>query len=145
MSYDLMVFNPAAAPRNQEAFMTWYQQQAKWVEDHDYNKPEVSSKELHNWFMEIKETFPPMDGPYASDDVSENQTLADYSIGQDVIYVAFGWVFADQVYPLVKKLAAKHQVGFFDASGNSDIFFPDGSSQLVSIIERSKPWWKFWA
>lgn len=145
MSYDLMVFNPAAAPRNQKAFMVWYQQQAKWVENHDYNNPEVSSKELHNWFIEIKETFPPMNGPYASDDVSEDQTLADYSIGQDMIYVAFGWVFADQAYPLVKNLAAKYQVGFFDASGNSDIFFPDGYGQLVSIIERSKPWWKFWA
>lgn len=144
MSYDLMVFNPAVAPKNQAAFLYWYKEQAKWMENHDYYDPKVCTEGLSNWFMEIKESFPPMNGPFALEVPNDENAPADYSIGKDVIYVAFGWIFADQAYPLVKNLAAKHQVGFFDTSGNSDIFFPDGAGQLVSILEQIKPWWKFW-
>jgi hypothetical protein len=31
MSYDLMVFEPAGAPRTKEEFMAWYEEQTKWI------------------------------------------------------------------------------------------------------------------
>lgn len=54
--------------------------------------------------------------------------MADYCIGYDVIYVAFPWSVADEAYEVMRDLAKKHNVGFFDVSGEKcDIILPDGT------------------
>jgi len=35
VSYDLLVFDPAAAPRQRQPFLDWYLQQSETVESHD--------------------------------------------------------------------------------------------------------------
>ena len=134
MSYDLMVFEKTKAPKTKKEFLAWYEKQAEWEEEHDYQTISVSSPALQNWFMEMKETFPPMNGEYAPapDLLDEDENLerhtVDYCIGRDVIYAAFSWSTANEAYELVRKLAPKYDVGFFDASGdNADIILPDGS------------------
>ena len=53
--------------------------------------------------------------------------MVDYSIGYNVIYAVFSWSVADEVYELMRSLAQKHKVGFFDVSGDDgDIILPDG-------------------
>lgn len=127
MSYDLMVFRPEAAPKTRIEFMDWYHNQAKWGEGHSYNDPVVTSDELKSWFKEMILTFPAMNGPYAVDD-PDNELVTDYCIGKDVIYVTFAWSIAERAYELMKHLAEKHEVGFFDASANDgDILFPDNN------------------
>ena len=132
MSYDLMVFEKTAAPKNRKDFMEWYENQTEWSEDHGYDDPAVSSKDLQAWFMEIKKTFPPMNGPYAPsdeefDNMEDDSYVTDYSIGKDVIYAAFAWSLADEAYETVKKLAKEYAVGFFDVSSDEgEIIFPDG-------------------
>ena len=132
MSYDLMVFEKTKAPRTKKEFMEWYEKQTEWGEDHDYQTIGVASPALQSWFMEMKETFPPMNGEYAPSDeaieADENleSRLTDYCIGRDVIYAAFAWSQAEEAYELVRNLAQKHGVGFFDASGDCDIIMPDG-------------------
>lgn len=148
MSYDLMVFRKEAAPTTRKEFMEWFDAQAEWEEDHDYMDPKVTSPELSNWFMEMIETFPALNGPHATEDY-ENPNVTDYSIGKDVIYAGFGWPVAVESYQKMTELAAKHGVGFFDASGNEGhIYFPE-NGKLVRIGKSSgegenKPWWKFW-
>ncbi|MFD0715506.1 hypothetical protein [Paenibacillus sp. GCM10027626] len=133
MSYDLMVFEEKAAPKDKNSFMDWYKHQTEWTEEHSYDDPAVSSAALRNWFMDIKAAFPPMNGPFAlSDDEfdelgDDEVKVTDYSIGRDAIYAAFAWSCAEEAYEMVKQLAKKHRVGFFDASGDGDIFLPDGS------------------
>ena len=134
MSYDLMVFEKSKAPATKKDFMSWYEKQTQWGEEHDYQAISVSSPSLQNWFMEMKETFPPMNGEYAPDpdlvDKDENleNHMVDYCIGRDVIYAAFSWLVADEAYELMRSLAQKHKVGFFDVSGNDgDIILPDGT------------------
>lgn len=85
-----------------------------------------------------------MNGPNTSDPtVNPNET--DYSIGRNVIYAAFSWSQAEVAYKKTTELAAKHKVGFFDASGSSDIWIPDGNGELKKLKEsESKPWWKLW-
>lgn len=140
MSYDLMVFRKEAAPKTRADFMKWYQEQTKWKEEHDYNDPANTSIELRNWFMEMIQTFPAMNGLFASED-ADNPNISDYSIGKDVIYVAFAWSLAEQAYNKMLELAEKHEVGFFDVSSdNGDILFPE-NGKLKPI---DKPWWKFW-
>lgn len=134
MSYDLMVFEKTKAPKTKKEFLEWYEIQTEWSENHDYQSVRVSAPALQNWFMEMKETFPPMNGEYApdSDLVNENENLyihlVDYCMGQDVIYASFSWSVAEEAYELVRKLAQKHEIGFFDASSNrADIILPDGT------------------
>ena len=136
MSYDLMVFERTKAPTAKKDFMEWYEKQVEWSEDHDYQTISVASSALPNWFMEMKETFPPMNGEYAADsqlldeDEDLENRLVDYGIGTDVIYAAFPWSLADEAYEVTRNLARKHNVGFFDVSGDGDIILPDGTVVL---------------
>lgn len=134
MSYDLMVFEKTKAPDTREAFMAWYEKQTAWEEDHDYQTIGVSAPALQNWFMEMKDIFPPMNGAYApgmeelEKDGDLESRLVDYCIGREVIYAAFPWSAAEEAYETVRRLAEKHAVGFFDVSGDEgEILLPDGT------------------
>ena len=108
----------------------------EWTEEHDYQTIGVSSPSLQNWFMEMTEKFPPMNGEYTPNldplDEAEAEDLerhsVDYSIGRDMIYAAFSWSVAEEAYEQMRSLAQKHGVGFFDVSGEkSKIILPDGT------------------
>ena len=58
-----MVFESNAAPTRHAQFMDWYEQQTQWAEGHSYNDPAVSTDKLRAWFMEIIQSFPPLNGP----------------------------------------------------------------------------------
>ena len=103
MSYDLMVFDPSAAPSEHSDFMDWYDQQTEWDEDHGYNNPDVTTPALRAWFLEMIRAFPPLNGPYASSD--DDPTVTDYSVGNSVIYAAFAWSVAEQAYKTMFALA----------------------------------------
>ena len=146
MSYDLMVFRKEAAPNDRKAFIEWYHLQTEWSEDHSYDDPTVTSERLRNWFMEIIETFPTLNGPFASD-LTDDPKITDYSIGMDMIYAGFAWSEAESAYSKMLELAKKHGVGFFNASGNEEILVPDGNGSLRRLEDPNNtetPWWKFW-
>jgi len=126
MSYDMMVFDPAVAPRDAAAFLEWYDAQTEWSEKHEYDDPAVSVPALQAWFAAIVEHFPPMNGPLA-DDEDDRPEVTDYSVGQHVIYASCADSGAENAHGLVQVLANAHQVGFFDASGDGAIVFPDGT------------------
>lgn len=139
MSYDLMVFDTIAAPRDRTRFLAWYKKQSEWEESHGYNNPEIPPPALKKWFCEIIKTFPPMNGPLASDD-PDDPKVTDYSIGRSVIYGAFAWSEAEAAYKHVKELAAKYGVGFFDASGNdADIWWPVPEWKLSCEVRGEVP------
>jgi len=140
MSYDLMVFEVSVAPKTREEFIKWYEAQTEWSEDHSYQDHTVSSEALQNWFKEMIEYFPSMNGPLASDDVDDPK-VTDHCIGKEVIYSAFAWSEAEEAYSKMRELAIKHSVGFFDVStDNGEILFPGGSPEE----KQKKSWWKFW-
>jgi hypothetical protein len=135
MSYDLMAFRPESAPRTRNEFMNWFEKQARWEEEHDYNDPAIASPELQDWFHTMIKTFPALNGPYSSDDF-DNDRLSDYCTGKEVIYVAFGWTVAEQAYSIMKKNAEEHNVGFFDVSAKlGAIMFPNQEGQYESVDE----------
>ena len=133
MSYDLMVFAVEAAPRERAAFLEWYGEQSEWGEDHSYDDPEVSSPALRAWFMEMIKSYPPMNGPFASDELPEDESsVTDYSVGRFVIYAAFAWSEAQRAYQTVFGLAGKHGVGFFNAGSDlAEVWLPDGKGGLT--------------
>jgi hypothetical protein len=65
----------------------------------NYNDPGNATPELQAWFHEIRQTFVPMNGPLAPDDVGEKEgeLAADYTICRDLIYVTFSWGDAEAV------------------------------------------------
>ncbi|RAI88114.1 hypothetical protein DET54_1161 [Paenibacillus pabuli] len=122
MSYDLMVFDPVKAPVDKASFMRWYGEQTKWSEDHTYSDIKVSSEQLQRFYEELVLTFPSMN---VDDDVFEameeagtDNRLTEYSLGKEVIYAAFAWSVAEEAYNMMRELARKHNVGFFDVSGS---------------------------
>ena len=84
MSYDLMVFEPSATPREGQVFAEWYEDQTKWAEPHGYDDPEVTSSRLAAWFADMIKSYPPMNGPLRSRN-SGSSRVTDYSIGRTVI------------------------------------------------------------
>jgi hypothetical protein len=88
-------------------------------------------------------TFPPLNGPYASEE--EDDHVTDYCIGRKVIYAAFAWSLAAPAYKTMVELAERHHVGFFDVSGDSGkILIPvDGRLQPLGHTNKTR-WWKFW-
>jgi len=145
-----MVFDKEAAPRTRPAFMRWYTAQTEWTEEHSYDDPSVTTPALESWLQEIRQTFPDLNSPDATADTELYWT--DYSIGNHVIYIAFGWSVAGEAYETVYRLAAKHQVGFFDVSGGTPpaILLPqDGilkplTERVTPVQVLRKPWWKVW-
>ncbi|MCP5002144.1 MAG: hypothetical protein GY933_26315 [Hyphomicrobiales bacterium] len=136
MSFDLMVFEPSAAPTsNSEGFLAWYDEQTKWTENHDYDDPAVCSETLRLWLGDIIPGFPAMNGPLASGLDEDHPNLADYSIGKNIIYVGFSWSSADAAHERVHFLAKKHKLGFFDVSADSGgVWLPtkDGGYEMVA-------------
>jgi hypothetical protein len=119
-----MVFDTAAAPRDRKRFLSWCDEQSEWQESHGYNDPEIPAPALQQWFRAMIRSFPPMNGPLASDN-PDDPKVTDYGLGRSVISAAFAWSEAEAAYKRVKDLAAEHGVGFFDVSGKEgDIWWP---------------------
>src|SRR5262245_33550479 len=123
MSYDLMVFEPSEAPRERNAFLDWYRFQTQWSEG-----PATMTAGLSAWFAEMRRDFPSINGPGAYDIANDDELMsraASYGIGRSVIYACFSWTKAESAYSLVRALAVKHRVGFFNLSAeNGEIWFP---------------------
>ena len=140
MSYDLLVFDPKDAPRERAAFAAWWDRTAQWGEAHSYDDPINTTPELRAWYEEIRETYRNLNGPGSPTDdelmiPGVEDRLTDYSIGRHAIYAAFGWPEAENAYPLVREMAFKHGVGFFDAScdeSEPEIYFPGNTLRSPS-------------
>lgn len=130
-----MVFDALAAPRSRQAFMAWHGAQTQWMDLHSSDDPDILTPALRAWLQEIIKTFPPMNGPSASDDYNDAR-VTDYSLGRSMIYAAFAWSQADDAHALAKALAAKHGVGFFDVSSTAgDIWLPTPDQRLEKLLE----------
>jgi hypothetical protein len=135
MSYDLMVFDPAAAPDNRVEFLAWFNQQTEWTENLDYNDPDNLSPVLRSWFMDFIQTFPPMNGPLAGDDYDDPH-VTDYSLARGLVYAAFAWSQCELAYRHMFQTAAKHKIGFFNASSSEAwIWVPSASGSLEKITK----------
>lgn len=138
MSYDLMVFDADAAPRDRDDFLDWYDERSEWEAPHGYDDPGICTPALRAWFLDIIEAFPPLNGPYAKDS-PDDARASDYTLDSELIYIAFAWSLAEQAYDTVFALAGKHGVGFFDASGSTAaVWLPDGKGGLVLAHQQDE-------
>jgi len=140
VSYDLMVFDPAAAPAGHAEFMKWYEDQTKWEEPHGYDDPAVGTPSLRALVLDLVVRFPALNGPMSPQELPEDESApADYSIGRQVVYGAFAWSRAEEAYAVLRELAGKHGVGFFDVSGpDEEVWLPSGGGVALAHSKRSQ-------
>jgi hypothetical protein len=127
MSFDLMVFVPDAAPPKRPAFLDWYEVQTQWTEGHGYDDPAVAAPPLQAFYAALSAGFPP-----APADMEEPETGTDYTIGRTLIYMSFlDWDRIDAAWEAVHRLAAQHELGFFDVSSDlAEVWLPDRKGGL---------------
>lgn len=124
MSYDLMVLDKHERFKSSKEFLEWYDKVTEWSDDLDYNDYRHTTPNLQSWFLEIKEIVRPMNGEFAlSDSEIGNGDIpeADYCIARDCIYASFAFTDTSRTYLLVKTLAKKYNLVFFDISGYSQL------------------------
>lgn len=133
MSYDLMVFDVSAAPKERPGFLEWYDAQTEWEDEAGYEDPARSTPELRAFFMELIQKYPPMNGPFSPETFPEDDSIVvDYTIGADLIYLGFAWSKAEQAYNDTFALAAKHGLGFFNVSSETaDVWLPGSNGSLA--------------
>lgn len=139
MSYDLMVFEPEAAPKDHDAFMDWYFKLTKWA-DGPYDDPTRTSARLRAWVKDMQCAFPDMNAPDAEVHLQgDDSALSDYTIGRQFVYASFAWSKAAAAVGEAERLAKLHGVGFFDVSSDGEeVWLPTkGSLALVHQKRRS--------
>jgi hypothetical protein len=126
MSYDLMVFAPDAAPAKRPAFLDWYDEQTEWDLDRAYDDDAVAAPALQAFYADLAAEFPPISG----DDTEGG--AAEYTIAPALIYMSFvDWDRVDAAWEAVHRLAAKHEIGFFDVSSDlAEVWLPDRKGGL---------------
>ena len=154
MSYDLLVFDPAIAPRDRDQFMSWYNQIKKWEEPRDYSSIEGTTENLRAFYDRLRRHYPPMNGPNAyrpemhadidggglrfwerifgarkpvpKPEPKFNEAfITDYTISESAIYMAFSYSINAEAYSDVVSAAIATDVGFFDVSGRNGVIIHD--------------------
>ena len=128
-----MVFDPAAAPRERERFLGWYQEQTDWSDANSDVDPSVAADGLQCWYRSMLPTWPNMQE--ISDEQIDDPHVTGYTMSQSIIYVDFRWSVAEEAYDAVRRLAIENRVGFYDVSGdegNGEILFPDDTPRPSS-------------
>lgn len=141
MSYDLMVFDPATAPRGRAEFLAWYKDRMGSDVGLSQHTPDTLTGNLRAFYDGIRGQFPAMNGPDAYDFEAaaryanagpfsrlltrvrgtvppqiDESFVTDYSLGGDLIYMNFAWSRAQYARAAVSTHVMRSDVGFFDVS-----------------------------
>ena len=114
MSYDILAFDVTGSPDDEEALLAWFNEDAKWSEPHTYDDASVTTPALRAFYRDLIKSYPPLHGPDAPP--YRHSRLADYSIGQSIVYVSLGSSMARQGLATFLRLGATHRVGVCEIS-----------------------------
>ncbi|MCA9035777.1 MAG: hypothetical protein KDA91_11640 [Planctomycetaceae bacterium] len=131
MSYDLMVFDPSAAPMDREEFLAWCDLQNDQTEVFDPTRTEFSTPGLRSWLEEMLRVFPAMDGPYCSADRDDDPHLTDYEMNRTSIFACFAWSKAKSAYNAVMSIAEKHGIAVYEISDPGGRIWRPGGDGLL--------------
>ena len=128
MSYDILIFEPDVV--TDEDFPQWWEQVSRWEEPRDYYTTEGSTPAIRSFYRDLVRTFPPFNGPDAlSDDevdarLAQGLPVADYTIGEDLVYVGVSWSAANALVTTVGELAWTHRLAVAYVSDDGAIVRP---------------------
>lgn len=132
MSYDLLVFEPTAAPDDRVAFIAWFSQVIRLREGHLLSDPSYASPALRSWYEGMGRAFPHIGTADAGRaEMQEDQINADYRFSPNAIFARFEWQVSRKAYHLAMKLARTYGLGFFDASGDNAMCYTWANGRFV--------------
>lgn len=135
MSYDLMVFEPDAAPMDYAEFLAWFAEQMKCDEDHRYKDPAEASERLRTWLREMLNVFPSGAGQFYETEPTDldEDSYSGYSIGREMIYTIFVPVKAEPARQTAVDLATKYGLGLFEPSSEqAEMWRPDAGKMVLT-------------
>jgi hypothetical protein len=136
MSYDLMVFEPEAAPIGYAEFFAWFAEQMQCGEDHGYGDSVEASDRLQAWHTEMLKVFPSGVGAFDESAGIDEDSYSGYSIGREMIYVIFMPVKAELARRTAVDLAAKYELGLFEPSSEQAEMWRPEAGKLVLTGEK---------
>jgi hypothetical protein len=162
MAYQLLVFDPAVAPRDCSEFLNWERLQSQLLtfdptalfdpadprrrdefrERHRQQSQSMGdpAPALRAWLSDMLHKFPEGD-PYRAPGGT------DYRIGPSVIYADFPWHWMETAYERAFTLAARYRLGLFNAGlWTQELWFPDEGEKLVllhraALDPQKVPYW----
>ena len=139
MSYDILIFEPGAV--TDEDFPQWWDRVSRWEEPHRYDSIERATPAIRAFYRDLIRAFPPFNGPDAlSDDevdarLAQGLPVADYTIGEDLVYVGVSWSAANALVTTVSELAWTHRLAVAYVSDDGAIVRPpDQPAQPASSV-----------
>lgn len=137
MSYDLMVFEPAAPPGDRLGFLSWYTEIARWSERLVLN-PDNTSPVLQAWYRDMIKGFPAVSGPDGDGLATmDNDNRAEYRFSPTAVLASFQWEASRHANRQAIKLARAHGVGFFEVSGDSAGVWAPSEKGVYRLMHRS--------
>ncbi len=139
MSYDILIFEPDAVA--DEDFPQWWDRGSRWEGPHHYDSIERATPAIRAFYRDLIRIFPPFNGPDAlSDDevdacLAQGLPVADYTIGDDLVYVGVSWSAANALVATVSELAWTHRLAVAYVSDDGVIVRPpDQPAQPASSV-----------
>lgn len=140
MSYDLLVFEPGAAPvEDRTAFLAWFSQVVRLRDGHLLSDPAQTSPALQRWYAGMTEAFPHIGSARAGQsEMQEDEINADYRFAPAAVFARFEWQVSRKAYHLAMKHARANGLGFFDASGESALCYTVVNGRFI-LAHRGDP------
>lgn len=165
MNFDLLAFDPKRAPRLRSAFLSWYQAGTQLGAEHDYNSPAALTPLLRSFYDQIRQQFPPRNGPDAI--VSSELLLrppsglwqrltgraspldgeaerppgrrAHYSFAENFILMSFLRDEAEAAYRAVLSTAHDCGAGFYNAASDLGEILHDAEQFHPFLLAARRP------
>lgn len=135
MSFDIMIIDPTTVPTTHSEFMAWYEETTEWNSERDYSTTDGSTDAIAAFYNAITQYFPVLNAAEDLDDDDEDDedefdddAAADYTIGDDFIYIGFGYEVAEDAAQRCRDLAKTNNLALVDVSGTSTIYMPNGET-----------------
>ena len=99
-------------------------------EPRHYDSIERATPAIGSFYRDLVRTFPPFNGPDALSDeevdarLAQGLPVADYTIGEDLVYVGVSWSAADALVTTVSELAWTHRLAVAYVSDDGAIVRP---------------------
>lgn len=139
MSYDLVVFEPGAAPVDRNGFLAWYTEVARLGDGTLACNSAATAPILQAWYRDMIKAFPALIGPDApAVRERDDERIAEYRFGPNAIFASFQWEVSRKVQLQALRLARSHGVGLFDACGATCAVWAPTEKGYYGVVHRGE-------
>ncbi|WP_120078346.1 hypothetical protein [Aurantiacibacter odishensis] len=134
MSFDFLVFVPAAAPRTDDGFRSWYEMEMADAEASGHSSSIAKSAALVQFYGHMREMFTPFNGPddvKLPDDATQARILrtCEYTFRPNSLLMSFRRDAQDMARAAASTFARAFDLGAYHVSAQyGQAVFPDGTS-----------------